>query len=257
MNAALPVTLAALLALPVIATPAMAQDLPAISLSYDMGVGAKMLPKYEGSDEDDTKPWVIFRNFDVVLGSRNRGDAETPQGFSFGPSFVLVGKRETGPDAFAPLRGLDPIDRGLEAGMRIGWRTGPVRIYGAARKAIRGHRGVTGEVGVAVTARPAEDWTLTSAIEAQYGDRTFMEAYFGVSPEEAERSGYAEHAVGGGVKAHALTFEARYRVTDDWSMLGRVQAKRLVGDAADSPVVRDRDQVWVGLGVVRSFNFRF
>lgn len=253
MNAALPAALAVL----ALAAPAMAQELPAVSLSYDVGVGAKMLPKYEGSDEDETKPWVIFRNFDIVLGSRNRGDEATPQGFSFGPSFVLIGKRETGPDAFEPLRGLDPVDRGIEAGMRVGWRTGPVRIYGAARKAIRGHEGVTGEVGLSLTARPTEDWTLTSAIEAQYGDRTFMEAYFGVSPEEAMNSGYAEHAVGGGIKAHALTLEARYRVTDDWSVLGRMQAKRLVGDAADSPVVRDRDQVWVGLGVVRSFNFRF
>ena len=253
MNAALPAALAVL----ALAAPAMAQDLSAVSLSYDMGIGAKVLPKYEGSDVDDTKPWVIFRNFDIVLGERNRGTEANPQGFSFGPSFVLVSKRKTGDTAFEPLRGLDPIDAGLEAGIRVGWRTGPVRIYGAARKAIRGHEGVTGEVGLALTAHLAEDWTLTSAIEAQYGDRTFMEAYFGISPEEAARSGYGEHAVGGGIKAHALTLEARYHVNDDWSVLGRMQAKRLVGDAADSPITRDRDQIWVGLGVVRSFNFRF
>lgn len=257
MNAALTVALAAIIGLPVIAAPATAQQMPAVSLSYDMGLGAKSAPKYEGSDQDDTKPWVIFRNFDIVLGSQNRGEAGAPQGFSFGPSFVLTAARKTGDTALEPLRGLDPIDRGLEAGLRIGYRTGPMRIYGTARKAIGGHHGVTGEVGLSLTARPSEDWTLSSSIEAQYGNRTFMEAYFGISPEEAERSGYAEHEVGGGIKAHALTVEARYKVTPDWSVLGRVQAKRLVGDAGDSPIVRDRNQVWVGLGVVRSFNFRF
>ncbi len=251
MKALLP----AALALAVTALPALAQERPAISLSYDMGLGVKVQPKYEGSDENDTKPWPMFRNFDISVGGETSGDGTPAQGFSFGPTFELIGKRDT--DNSDALRGLDPVDRGLEVGLRAGYRTGPMRFYGAARKAVGGHHGMTGELGVSLILHPAEQWTVVSSLEAQYGDRKYMEAYFGISPEEAQRSGYAEHEVGSGVKAHALTVEARYRATPDWTVLGRVQAKHLVGDAADSPIVRDRDQVTVGVGVVRSFNFRF
>lgn len=253
MKALLP----AALALAVTALPALAQERPAVSLSYDMGLGVKSVPVYEGSDDRDSKPWLIFRNFDISVGGEASGDGTPAQGFSFGPAFELIGKRNTGDNANEALRGLDSVDRGLEVGMRLGYRTGPVRLYGAARKGFGGHHGVTGELGVSLIMRPAEQWTVVSSLEAQYGDRKYMEAYFGISPEEAARSGYAEHEVGGGVKAHALTVEARYQATPDWAVLGRVQAKHLVGDAADSPVVRDRDQVTVGVGVVRSFNFRF
>lgn len=255
MKALLPAALA--LAATGIALPAAAQERPAISLSYDMGLGVKTVPEYEGSDENDTKPWLLFRNFDISIGGTPSGDGTPAQGFSFGPVFDLVGKRSTGDNANEALRGLDPVDRGLEVGLRAGYRTGPMRFYGAARKAVGGHHGVTGELGVSLILRPAEQWTVVSSLEAQYGDRKYMEAYFGVSPDEAARTAYDPYPVGGGIKAHALTVEARYRATPDWTVLGRVQAKHLVGDAGDSPIVRDRDQFSVGLGVVRSFNFRF
>lgn len=257
MTAALPATLAAILALPLLAAPVAAQQRPPVTLSFDLGLGIKSLPEYEGSDQEKTEAWPIFRSFGVSVGGQDQGTGGVPQGFSYGSSFVLIDKLKTGSTALAPLRGLDPVDSGVEAGLRVSYRTGPVRVYGAARKAIRGHRGVTGEVGVSLISHPAENWTLTSSLEAQYGDSKFMEAYFGISPEEAARSGHSEHDVDGGIKAHALSIEARYDVNPDWAVLGRLQAKRLVGDAADSPVTRDREQLWVGLGVVRSFNFRF
>lgn len=255
MKALLPAVLA--LAVSGIAMPAAAQQRPAIALSYDMGLGLKTVPEYEGAEDYDTKPWLLFRNFDISIGGEASGDGTPAQGFSFGPAFDLVGKRGTGPDASPALRGLDPVDFGLEVGMRAGYRSGPLRVYGAARKSVAGHKGVTGELGVSLILHPAEKWTVVSSLEAQYGDRTYMEAYFGVSPDEAARTSYDPYPVGGGIKAHALTVETRYRATPAWTVLGRVQAKHLVGDAGDSPIVRDRDQISVGLGLVRSFNFRF
>lgn len=255
MKALLPAALA--LAVTGIALPAAAQERPPISMTFDMGFGAKVLPVYEGSDENTTAPWPIFRNFSISVGGTPAADGTPAQGFSFGPDFALISKRNTGDNANEALRGLDPVSRGLEAGLRAGYRTGPMRFYGAARKALGGHHGVTGELGVSMIMRPAERWTVLSSLETQYGDRRYMEAYFGISPDEAARTAYAPYEVDGGIKAHALTIEARYRATPDWTVLGRVQAKHLVGEAGDSPIVRDRDQLSVSLGLVRSFDFRF
>ena len=51
--------------------------------------------------------------------------------------------------------------------------------------------------------------------------------------------------------------ELRYQMAPDNAILGRVKAERLIGDAADSPLVEDRDQVTVGIGFVHTFRYRF
>lgn len=243
-------------AIAALAPPAVRAQEGGHGLSFDLGVGSRNLPRYEGSDETMTRPWAVLRNFD--FGSDAGGPPDMPrQGFTFGPSLALISRQKTGPSAPEPLRGLDSVDAGVEIGLGAGYQAGPMRFYGAARKAIRAHRGVTGEMGVSLTMRPAPQWTVTPSLEAQYGDQKFMDAYFGVSAAEADRSGHPEYHAGSGIKAYAVAVEARWQATEDWSLLGRVQAKRLTGDAADSPVVKDRDQFWFGFGVMRSFNFRF
>lgn len=251
---------AVMIAIAAIGTPAptMAQEAGNnVGLSFDLGFGSRNLPRYEGSDETMTRIWGIHRNLDIRIGPDDVGSAGPRQGFSLGPSFYFIDKRRTGATAPVPLRGLDPVDRGVELGLEAAYQAGPVRYYGAARKAVGGHHGVTGEMGVSLAMRPAPDWTLTPSVEAQYGNQRFMDAYFGISADEATRSGQPEYHADGGIKAYALGVEARWQATDNWSLMGRVQAKRLVGDAADSPIVKDRNQLWVGFGVVRNFNFRF
>lgn len=247
--------LAALLA--TIALPAAAQTRGQTSLSFEMGMGLQSVPEYEGSKDNETKAWPLFRNFNISLDGQTPTDGGAPQGFSFGPSFDMIYKRKTDGSAPERLRGLDEVGYGLEAGMRAGYRSGPVRVYGAVRKGLGGHKGVVGEMGVSLTMNPADRWTVITSLEAQYGDDKYMDAYFGVNAAEAARSGLAEHNVSGGLRAHAVSVEARYQANDYWSVLGRVQAKRMTDDVTASPVVEERDQISVGLGVVRNFNFRF
>ncbi|MDO5605746.1 MAG: MipA/OmpV family protein [Paracoccus sp. (in: a-proteobacteria)] len=240
-----------------VALPAAAQDLRGGVLSFDLGLGARSKPEYLGAADNEAKPWVILRNFQYSAAGQPDRDGGGPQGFSWGPDFELVNKRDTGSDAPERLRGLDKIGYGLELGLEAGYRTGPVRFYTGARKAVGGHKGVTGELGLSYTFEPAPNWSVISAFEARYGNSTYMDAYFGVSEAESQRSGLREHSAGSGMSAYAASIEARYRATDNWSLLGRVEAERLTGDAADSPIVADRDQVTLGLGVVRSFTFGF
>lgn len=252
MKTALTAAFAALLAV-----PAAAQGTGGTVLSFDLGIGARSVPTYLGSSDHELQPWPILRSLNISTSGAADDDGGGAQGFSFGPDFAFVPRRKTDDSAPERLRGLDDIGYGLELGLQAGYRSGPFRLYTGARKAVGGHKGITGEVGVSYAFQPADRWSVISSLEAQYGNRTYMDAYFGVSAAEAARSGLAAYDAAGGLTAYAATVEARYRATPDWSVLGRLQAKRLQGDAARSPVVEDRDQLSVGIGVVRSFNFRF
>ena len=70
-------------------------------------------------------------------------------------------------------------------------------------------------------------------------------------------SGYDEYSPGGGFYEANLNLEARYMLNDDWAVLGRAKYGRLLEDAADSPLVKDKNQPEISIGIVRHLNFSF
>lgn len=239
MKQALALAATALLA----ATPLHAQGMA--DLSLDIGAGVERGPKYPGADEGKTTGWVILRN----------GAEADGQGFSISPSFGFKGKRDSGDGDV--LEGLDEIDRTVELGLRLGYGIGPVGAYATMRRGFGGHEGVTGAVGARYRTELSPELTLWSGVEAVYGNARFNDTYFGVSEAESEASGLPPTSIGSGFNEAALTFEARYALGDATSLLGEVRYARLIGDAADSPVVQEEYQPSLRLGLVRRFSFGF
>jgi len=64
-----------------------------------------------------------------------------------------------------------------------------------------------------------------------------METYFGISPAQSARSGYDVYEADGGFKDVGVTLGLDYMFTERIGIGGRAQYKRLLGDAADSPIV--------------------
>lgn len=223
------------------ALPAAAQD---GGISLDMGLGAVVKPTYQGADDYKTGPWVILR----------QGGSQVKQGFSIVPSVGWERARDSGDDA--ALAGMPDIDATIELGGRVNYGMGPVTAYGAVRKGLNGHEGVVGEIGAKYRTDLSDRLSLTSGIELDYADGDYMDTYFGVTAGQATPS-RPQYSAGGGLKSATARIEARYAITDNTSVLGQVEYGRLLGDAADSPLVQDRDQAAVKLGIVRNFSFGF
>lgn len=234
------------------ALPAAAQEAGSRELSFDAGIGAAYGSRYLGSDERKASKWLILRNLSVHQAGGGEGRA---QGFSFGPSFDYIGKRNA--DSYDALKGMDDIDLAVELGGKVSYTTGPLTGYAALRKGFGGHHGLNGEFGAKYRIDPTEQVTMWLGAEAEFGDDAFTGTYFGVSPEEAGRTKYAAYDPNGGIYAASVGVQARYRMTADWSLLAEAKYKKLLGDAADSPIVADNEQPSVRVGVVRRFNFRF
>lgn len=232
-----------------LASGAGAQTLSGVS--FDAGAGFRYSPDFVGSEDYDAKPWLILRN--VSLSNAPAGDPAS--GFHIAPSASYVGKRDS--DDHERLRGIDDVDASVELGLKAGYRFGAIDTYGAVRKAVNGHDGVVGEVGATYRTPLRDRLTLTSGVEAKYGNDRYMDAYFDVTPEESAASGLAAFDAKGGLRSVGVEFEVRYQANDDWAMISELRAARLVGDAADSPITEDKNQYSIGLGIVRTFNFRF
>lgn len=228
---------------------ALAQDR---AFSADIGLGAAVAPTYPGADTTEARPWLIWRNAGISRAGDAGGDA---QGFSISPSFGLVGERNADDDA--ALNGLPDIDAAYELGARVSYTAGAVTGYASLRKGFGGHDGLAGSAGVKYRTDANDRLSLWSGLGIGYGDGDYNQTYFGVSPTAAASSGYPAFDLGGGINKVAATLEARYSLNDNTALLGEIEYGRLVGDAADSPLVQDRDQPALRLGIVRNFSFGF
>ncbi len=218
-------------------------------LSFDAGLGASYGPGYLGADESDAEPWFILRN--VTLGE----GGEEKQGFSIIPSLNYLGKRDAAD--YDDLNGMDDISRAYELGFKLSYVSGPFTSYTHIRKGFGGHHGVVGQIGTRYRHDFGDRLTFWAGAELQAGDDKFTDTYFGVSADEAVTSGYDEYSPGGGFYEANLNLEARYMLNDDWAVLGRAKYGRLLEDAADSPLVKDKNQPEISIGIVRHLNFSF
>ncbi|WP_246133081.1 MipA/OmpV family protein [Paracoccus aurantiacus] len=236
-----------------VTTPALAQDAIGTGtnqVSVDVGLGAKYGTTYPGSDEFETSPWIILR--DLRLNG-SRAGANT--GFRISPNVNMVGNRDDNDDD--RLAGLDEIDRAYELGVKATYNMGQTTAYATLRKGFGGHDGLTGELGAKYRFESSDRMTLWAGLEAGYGNDAYNETYFGITDAEAARTDYDVYKPGGGFNTAAASLEARYDLTPNTAITGEVKFSRIIGDAADSPIVRDRNQPSIKLGIVRTLNFAF
>ncbi|MFV0409197.1 MAG: MipA/OmpV family protein [Paracoccus sp. (in: a-proteobacteria)] len=252
MKSVLSLTIAAL-AVMALSAPADAQQIRPLGsneVGIDVGIGAAYKPKYPGSDEYDTGPWFILR--DLRLNGAGEGEGT---GFRISPNVGMEGSRDSGDSD--RLTGMDDIDRTYEAGLKATYNMDRITAYGTMRKGFGGHHGIVGEFGAKYRFEPLERLTLWAGLEAGYGDSDFNQTYFGVSKNEATRSGYSVYEPEGGINFASARFEARYDFTPNTALLGEFRYRRITGDSADSPIVADKSQPSIRLGIVRKLNFNF
>lgn len=241
-----------LIAAAAFAAPALAQDSSALGsreISVDFGIGAIYSPTYKGSDEFEVSPWLIMRDLRLIGAG-----AGEDSGFALSASFDLIGDRDEDDDD--RLKGLDEIDRAVEAGLKATYNIGEISSYAALRKGFGGHHGIAGEIGAKYRFETTDRMTFWAGLQADYGNSEYSETYFGVSEDEALATDYSAYAPGGGFNEVTASLEGRYDVTDNVAIRGEVRFG-LIGDAADSPVVVDKSQPSVRLGIVRTLNFGF
>ena len=100
--------------------------------------------------------------------------------------------------------------------------------------------------------------TLSSSVEASasWADSTYMDSYFGVSRTQSAKSGHSRYAADSGFKDVGIALGLNYMISEAVGVSGLVQYTRLVGDAADSPIVEDKgsaDQFFTGMFLTYRF----
>jgi MipA family protein len=234
---------------------------PACAQTITVGGGAQTYPKYPGAD-------TYGINFLPAFGFRREGTPmpfEAPDDgfglgilgrdsvFNFGPAARLQNKREED-DVGAPV---GDVGVTVEVGGFV--EVLPVenfRLRAELRQGLGGHKGLTGDLGADFILRDENRYIFSIGPRARWADNDFHDAYFGV-PLAIPASGLPAYNPNGGIYAVGAVAGLTYKLGRNWGVQGYVGYDRLIGDAADSPIVRgfgSRHQYSGGLALFFEFN---
>jgi outer membrane scaffolding protein for murein synthesis (MipA/OmpV family) len=225
-----------------------------------VGLGLQLVPAFPGADDVTLRPMIEL--------SRARGseefEFEAPDesfGFplfqsgdlAFGPALNLQGSRKAG-DLGADL---PKVGFTVEVGVFVQYSLSErLRLRSEVRKGIGGHEGWIVSLGSDFVARDGDKWLFSAGPRLMISSKKHQQAYFGVSPAASLRSGLPAYDAEAGLTAIGLTSGYLRQLTPRWGISTYAKYDRLLGDAANSPVVRrlgSRNQLHGGIGVSYTF----
>jgi outer membrane protein len=180
--------------------------------------------------------------------------------FKIGPAVKLIWQRKASDDV--ALNGLGDINFALQVGAFAEyWPVQWLRLHGELRQGFGGERGVTGDLFVDAVV-PAGQFRFSAGPRLTVQTTAAISPYFSITPAQSAGSTVAGlpalpvYHAGGGVYSYGAGGQVEYFFNPQWAVHGFVEYERLVGSAADSPLVTQRgspNQLTFGLGATYAF----
>ncbi len=240
------------------ASPALAQDVPT---RVRVGLGAQSQPEYIGADKNQFGPLVevsIARNgenfrfkspddsFGISVYKKN--------GFSFGPAAAFQSGRKNKDVGADVGRVKSTIEVGAFAQYMMSTNT---RLRLEVRNGLGGHKGLVAQLGADQVWRDGDKWDFSIGPRVIFANGRYMDSWFEVDPEHSLTSGLPVYDPGSGFRGVALASGMHYDIGGGFGVLGYGRVESLVGDAADSPIVKEfgsKTQFSAGLGISYTFS---
>lgn len=244
--------LAVLSPLPVAAQAAAQATAPADAAGwkFTVGGGAFVGPDYPGSDDYEVRAAPVLKvqkdKFYIKTDGPGVRANVIPHGrFELGPVLRYGGGRDDVEDAVVDR--LPDVDDafwvGAFAAFKVPGLFGERDALGfevEAVEATSGGNGAVVKLGVDYGQQVTQRLMLGVGLSSSYVDGDYADSYFSVSAAGAAASGLARYDAGAGIRDVTLSLNGRFAVTKSIGIGAVAGVSRMLGDAADSPVVDDR-----------------
>jgi outer membrane protein len=222
---------------------------------FDLGIGGMVRPAYEGSDDEKLRAMPLVRGFyNTQIGRFSLGENGLTWSiplYSFEVGASLGFDRGRKESASPDLAGLGDISRSTTGGLFGIYRRGPLdlRISGKSTLTSNNRSSATMDLGAGYHFKLSDRWILTPGVSATWANAHYMQRYFGVTDEQSYNSGLPEFHAESGWKNAGVGLNVMYRLSKSWGVMADVRQNVLLGDAADSPITRKKNQTSGMLGI--------
>jgi outer membrane scaffolding protein for murein synthesis (MipA/OmpV family) len=229
-----------------------------------LGAGARVRPAYQGADGNRVDAIPYLRLYGEHLFARTtqgllEGGWRTRPfgGIVLGAQAAYEEGRQSDESAFLRARRLEDLDPGASLGVHAegDWKLGPAPLNALLRYRhdVDGDNGAQADLRLTAGLLARGRWRAAAVVQATWGDGKSMRRAFGISAAQAAVSGLPAYAPGSGLRSTQAGLIGDLDIGRHWVGLWGVHFDRLQGDAADSPLTRDRGGWYANAGVAYRF----
>ncbi|MFO6419352.1 MipA/OmpV family protein [Hylemonella sp. W303a] len=216
---------------------------------YLFALAGGVAPRYEGGK--DLQPLVlpyiaaefdngVFVNPQNGLGFRKQFSNGWFSSLALGYDYGRADEDRALTPGSDHLRGMGNIPESVLALLQIGINlAGDVTLSAALDQPVTAtRRGWSARVDLTAPAwsRPSDQIAVTGSLHL--GSDRYAQTYFGVSDKQSANSGFDAYRPDGGVDSLRLTLDWTHIFSAHWMVKTTGGVSRLLGDAADSPIVQ-------------------
>jgi outer membrane scaffolding protein for murein synthesis (MipA/OmpV family) len=234
--------------------------------TYTVGLGVAAIPQYEGSKDSKGAPVPFFRAqmsngmYLQLMGATLTANLLPDKTWQAGPLLRYRGERKPEDiDNFYvkyQMLGKAKVDAAKEVGGFVSFQANQwnARLEAAADVG-NGHEGGLATLSGGYTFPLSDVASVALNLSSTYASDNYMDAYFS-GPIVAGYTPIGYYTAGAGIKDVSVAVIGRYRIDNNWGLLGAVRLTELTGDAADSPVVKNGgSSSQMVVGVLATYTF--
>lgn len=221
-----------------------------------LGLSVDQQPRYDGASAGRffTLPLLDVRYDGWAFLSTSEGlGVNLLRGKTYRGGLALTYDEGRRHGARADTNRLDDVSATAEAKLFFEAVVFPFALRVDARRGLGARGGWIGDVGAYLPVTSSDRFTLFAGASVTVADREYEQAYFGITPAESARSGLPGFQAAGGIKSASLGINAVWSISSHWFLDGVAAVDKLLGDAEDSPLARQKTQA--ALGVTLGYGF--
>jgi MipA family protein len=242
--------------------PMVVEEVKKREPAWSFGAGVGMVPDYEGSEDYKGVPLLFARagwnsgQYVQFFGNMLKANLIAGNKWSVGPLARYRGKRDDDVDN-SKVKRMREIDEAIELGGFVGYMIDNWHIsFLVAQDVSDAHDGLVATLEAGYTMDLDKGVKLGISAFTSYASDDYMETYFGVDSDNANRSGLSRYEADGGIKDFGTMVNLAYAPWQNWGVTGMLGVKWLLGDAADSPVVDDEgSETQLFGGIMATYRF--
>ncbi|MBR1125664.1 MipA/OmpV family protein [Bradyrhizobium lablabi] len=249
------------------APPFEVPGLPSASGNWTatIGIGGDYRPDYPGSKNWMLSPVPIFSIRRAGMVKEFRGPRDSPSialidfgDLRAGPAVKYVKERKS--SDHSELNGLADVKAAFEFGgfveyYAVDW----LRLRSELRQGVGGHKGTVADFSSDFIVPLIDRLTISAGPRFTWKSAKAIAPYFDVDAAQSLASGLPAFDAKGGAYSVGFGAQVSYRINPQWEVHAYVEYEKLLGDAANSPIVKLRgtpNQTTIGLGASYSFDFK-
>jgi outer membrane scaffolding protein for murein synthesis (MipA/OmpV family) len=229
-----------------------------------LGLGARSRPAYDGSVTQRVEGVPVVRYFGPTLFVRSTqgvveggARAELSPGLHAGAQLAYESGRLTKESPFLESHQVSKQGPGASVGLHLEWDHSlgpmPITLLARLRKHIEANRGLQLDLRLSAGLLKAGRFGAGVFLQSTWSDARSADAQFGTGVTTAPLTDLPRYTAGKGWLTAGGGLLWSVDLSPEWVIVGSVEARRLQGSAARSPLAERVASQYLSVGIARQF----